>query len=111
MCGRYGRWSRRQRVEEVLVIEPSCLDDFSDSYNIPPASRRGLPARKMGAQRSTPTREASCLTVRTGSPLRLAGNRSLAGGQAGPTVNFGVGGRIGAMIKAKRHILGAPTGC
>ena len=23
MCGRYGRWSRRQRIEELLGIEPS----------------------------------------------------------------------------------------
>jgi hypothetical protein len=36
MCGRYGRWSRRQRIEELLGIEPSGLDDFPDLYNITP---------------------------------------------------------------------------
>ena len=36
MCGRYGRWSRRQRIEELLGIEPSDLDDFPDLYNITP---------------------------------------------------------------------------
>ena len=36
MCGRYGRWSRRQRIEELLGIEPSSLDDFPDLYNITP---------------------------------------------------------------------------
>ena len=35
-CGRYGRWSRRQRIEELLGIEPSGLDDFPDLYNITP---------------------------------------------------------------------------
>jgi len=34
MCGRYGRWSRRQRIEELLGIEPSGLDDFTPLYNI-----------------------------------------------------------------------------
>jgi hypothetical protein len=34
MCGRYGRSSRRQRVEELLGIEPSGLDNFPDLYNI-----------------------------------------------------------------------------
>ena len=29
MCGRYGRWSRRQRIEELLGIERSGLDDFT----------------------------------------------------------------------------------
>jgi len=36
MCGRYGRWSRRQRIEELLGIEPSGLDDFPDLYNFTP---------------------------------------------------------------------------
>ena len=36
MCGRYGRWSRRQRIEEVLGIEPSGLDNFTPLYNITP---------------------------------------------------------------------------
>ena len=36
MCGRYGRWSRRQRIEELLGIEPSGLDDFTPLYNITP---------------------------------------------------------------------------
>jgi hypothetical protein len=35
-CGRYGRWSRRQRIEDLLGIEPSGLDDFPDRYNITP---------------------------------------------------------------------------
>jgi putative SOS response-associated peptidase YedK len=34
MCGRYGRWSRRQRIEELLGIESSGLDDFTPLYNI-----------------------------------------------------------------------------
>jgi hypothetical protein len=36
MCGRYGRWSRRQRIEELVGIERSGLDDFPDPYNITP---------------------------------------------------------------------------
>jgi hypothetical protein len=36
MCGRYGRWSRRQRIEELLGIDPSGGPDFPDLYNIPP---------------------------------------------------------------------------
>ena len=36
MCGRYGRWGRRQRIEELLGIEPSGLDDFPTLYNITP---------------------------------------------------------------------------
>ena len=36
MCGRYGRWSRRQRVEELLGIELSALDDLPDLYSITP---------------------------------------------------------------------------
>ena len=27
MCGRYSRWSRRQRIEELLGIEPSSLNE------------------------------------------------------------------------------------
>jgi hypothetical protein len=38
MWGRYGRWSRRQRIEELLGIEPSGLADFSDLYNITPGT-------------------------------------------------------------------------
>jgi hypothetical protein len=34
MCARYGRGSRRQRIEELLGIEPSGLDDFTPLYNI-----------------------------------------------------------------------------
>jgi hypothetical protein len=36
MCGRYGRWSRRQRIEELLGIEPSANPDFPALYNITP---------------------------------------------------------------------------
>ena len=36
MCGRYGRWSRRQRIEELLGIESSGLDDFTSLYNFTP---------------------------------------------------------------------------
>ena len=36
MCGRYGRWSRRQRIEELLGIDPSVGPDFPDLYNITP---------------------------------------------------------------------------
>ena len=36
MCGRYGRWSRRQRIEELLDIEPSGGPDFPDLCNITP---------------------------------------------------------------------------
>ena len=38
MCGRYGRWSRRQRIEELLGIEPSGLDDFPPFYDITPGA-------------------------------------------------------------------------
>jgi putative SOS response-associated peptidase YedK len=37
MCGRYRRWSRRQRVEKLLGIEPSG-EDFPDLYNITPGT-------------------------------------------------------------------------
>ena len=33
MCGRYWRWSRRQRIEELLGIEPPGLDDFTPGVN------------------------------------------------------------------------------
>ena len=36
MCGRYGRWSRRQRIDELLGIDPSVGPDFPDLYNITP---------------------------------------------------------------------------
>jgi hypothetical protein len=36
MCRRYGQWSRRQWIEELLGIEPSGLDDFPALYNITP---------------------------------------------------------------------------
>jgi putative SOS response-associated peptidase YedK len=36
MCGRYGRWSRRQRIEELLGIEAADVDDFTPLYNITP---------------------------------------------------------------------------
>ena len=38
MCGRYGRWSRRQRIEAPLGIEHAGLDDFPDLYNITPGT-------------------------------------------------------------------------
>jgi hypothetical protein len=36
MCDCYGRWSRRQRIEELLGIEPSGGPDFPDLYNTMP---------------------------------------------------------------------------
>ena len=51
MCGRYGRWSRRQRIEELLGIEPSGGDDFPDLYNITPGVNTWIVRAKNG----TPT--------------------------------------------------------
>ena len=48
MCGRYGRWSRRQRIEELLGIEPSGLDDFPDLYNITPGVETWIARAKDG---------------------------------------------------------------
>ena len=48
MCGRYGRWSRRQRIEELLGIEPSSLDDFPDLYNITPGVETWIARAKDG---------------------------------------------------------------
>ena len=48
MCGRYGRWSRRQRVEELLGIEPTGLDDFPDHYNITPGVNTWIVRAKGG---------------------------------------------------------------
>ena len=48
MCGRYGRWSRRQRVEELLGIEPSGLDNFPDLYNITPGVETWIARAKGG---------------------------------------------------------------
>src|SRR5215813_6410087 len=48
MCGRYGRWSRRQRIEELLGIEPSSLDDFPDLYNITPGFNTWIARAKDG---------------------------------------------------------------
>jgi putative SOS response-associated peptidase YedK len=36
MCGRCGRWSRQQRIEELLGIEPSGPDDLTPLHNITP---------------------------------------------------------------------------
>ena len=48
MCGRYGRRSRRQRIEELLGIEPSGLDDFPDLYNIAPGVETWIVRAKDG---------------------------------------------------------------
>src|SRR4029453_17856114 len=48
MCGRYGRWSRRQRIEELLGIEPSGLNDFPDLYNITPGINSWIARAKDG---------------------------------------------------------------
>ena len=48
MCGRYGRWSRRQRIEELLGIEPSGLDDFPNLYNITPGVETWIVRAKDG---------------------------------------------------------------
>jgi len=48
MCGRYGRWSRRQRIEELLGIEPSGLDDFTPLYNITPGVNTWIVRAKDG---------------------------------------------------------------
>ena len=44
MCGRYGRWSRRQRIEELLRIDPSGKPDFSSSQTRGCTSRAPTPA-------------------------------------------------------------------
>jgi hypothetical protein len=48
MCGRYGRWSRRQRIEELLGIEPSGLDDFTPLYNVTPGVNTWIARAKDG---------------------------------------------------------------
>ena len=48
MCGRYGRWSRRQRIEELLGIEPSGGPDFPDLYNITPGVETWIVRAKDG---------------------------------------------------------------
>jgi hypothetical protein len=48
MCRRYGRWSGRQRIEELLRIEPSGLDDFPDLYMITPATNTWIVRAKDG---------------------------------------------------------------
>jgi putative SOS response-associated peptidase YedK len=48
MCGRYGRWSRRQRIEELLGIAPSGLDDFPPLYNITPGVNTWIVRSKDG---------------------------------------------------------------
>ena len=48
MCGRYGRWSRRRRIEELLGIEPSGLDDFTPLYNITPGVNTWIVRAKDG---------------------------------------------------------------
>ena len=48
MCGRYGRWSRRQRIEELLGIEPSGDPDFPGLYNITPGVETWIARAKDG---------------------------------------------------------------
>jgi putative SOS response-associated peptidase YedK len=48
MCGRYGRWSRRRRIEELLGIEPPGLDDFAPLYNITPGINTWVARSKDG---------------------------------------------------------------
>jgi putative SOS response-associated peptidase YedK len=36
MCGRYRRWKEAQRIEELLGIASSGLDDFTPLYSITP---------------------------------------------------------------------------
>ena len=48
MCGRYGRWSRRQRIEELLGIEPSGFDDLPDLYKITPGVETWIARAKDG---------------------------------------------------------------
>jgi putative SOS response-associated peptidase YedK len=48
MCGRYGRWSQRQRIEELLGIEPSGIDDFPALYNITPGVNTWIVRAKNG---------------------------------------------------------------
>ena len=48
MCGRYGRWSRRQRIEELLGIDPSGESDFPDLYNITPGVEAWIGRAKAG---------------------------------------------------------------
>jgi putative SOS response-associated peptidase YedK len=57
MCGRYGRWSRRRRIEELLGIEPSGLDDFTLLYNITPGVNTWIARAKDGK----PALYSSCL--------------------------------------------------
>jgi putative SOS response-associated peptidase YedK len=47
VCGRYARWSRRQRVEELLGIESSG-EDFPDLYNITPGTKTLIVRAKDG---------------------------------------------------------------
>jgi putative SOS response-associated peptidase YedK len=48
MCGRYGRWSRRQRIEGLLGINPSDGPDFPDFYNITPGVETWIARAKDG---------------------------------------------------------------
>jgi putative SOS response-associated peptidase YedK len=38
MCGRYGQWSRRERIEEFLGIPPSEGEEIPPKYNITPGT-------------------------------------------------------------------------
>jgi putative SOS response-associated peptidase YedK len=48
MWGRYGRWSRRQRIKELLAIGPSGLDDFPPLYNVTPGVNTWIARAKDG---------------------------------------------------------------
>ena len=48
MCGRYGQWSRRQRIKELLGIEPSADPDFPDLYSITPGVETWIACAKDG---------------------------------------------------------------
>ena len=48
MCGCYGRWSRRQRIEELLGIEPSDVDDCTPLDSITPGVNTWIVRTKDG---------------------------------------------------------------
>src|SRR5512134_3029817 len=55
MCGRYGRWSRRQRIETLLGMEPSGLPlprgEGRAQAHRPPAGAASLPERNRSGAR------------------------------------------------------------
>lgn len=42
MCGRYGLWSRQQRIEELLGLPPSGEERLSPLYNVAPGAYRWI---------------------------------------------------------------------